>query len=87
MVVEDFFMYSFWFFSYSCLYLDMVFLIQSRVNFMVIVRAWVFAVLATVAIVMNHSCWRISWLGKGGMLACVWFMSVSIMRCVCQFML
>ena len=87
MVVEDFFMYSFWVFLYSCLYLAMAFLIQSRVNFVVIVRAWVFAVLAIAAIVTSHSCWSISWMGKGGMLACVWFMSVSIMGCVCQFIL
>ena len=48
------------FFSYSCLHLDMTFLMQSRVNFVVIVRAWVFVVLAIAAIVMGHSCWRSS---------------------------
>ena len=46
------------FFSYICLYLDMVFLIQSCVYFVVILRAWVFAVLAILAIVTIHSCWQ-----------------------------
>ena len=76
----------FGFFSYSFLYLVMALLTQSRVNFVVIVRAWVFVVLAIAAIVMSHSCWRGSWLGRGGMLACLWFISFSIMGCVCQCM-
>ena len=44
------------FLSYSCLYLDMAFLIQSWVYFVVILRAWVFAVLAILASVTIHSC-------------------------------
>ena len=50
-------------FLYSCLYLDMTFLTQSRVYFVVIVWAWVFCVLAIFAIVMKHSCWRSFWFG------------------------
>ena len=46
----------FGFFSYSCLYLDMAFFIQSWVNFVVIARACVLAVLASAAIVTSHSC-------------------------------
>ena len=48
------------FFSYICLYLDMAFLIQSLVYFVVIARACEFVVLAIVAIVTSHSCWRVS---------------------------
>ena len=74
----------FGFFSYICLYLDMAFFTHSLVYFVVIVRACLFVVLAIVAIVMSHSCWRLSWLGRGGMLVCLWFLSVSIIGCVCQ---
>jgi hypothetical protein len=74
------------FFSYTCLYLDIAFLTHSRVYFVVIARAWVFAVLAIVAIVMSHSCCWCPWSGRGGMLVCLWFLSVSIMGCVCQCM-
>ena len=86
MVIEDFFVYSFWiFFSYNCLYLDMIFLIHSWVNFVVIARAWMLVVFAIAAIVTSHSCCWSSRLGKGGMLVCLWFKSLLIMGCVCQF--
>ena len=62
----------------------MVFLIQSLVYFVVIARAWKFDVLAIVAIVMSHSCWRGSRFGSGGMVACLWFFSTSIIGCVCH---
>ena len=42
--------------SYSCLYLDMAFLMQSCVYFVVILRACVCAVLAMLAIILIHSC-------------------------------
>ena len=47
----------FGFFSYSCLYLDMVFLTHSWVYFVVILRACIFAVLAIWASIFIHSCW------------------------------
>ena len=56
MVVEYFLCIFFGFFSYSCLYLDIVFLIQSLVYFVVISRAGEFDVLAVVAMLMSHSC-------------------------------
>ena len=56
---------------YSCLYLDIAFLIQSRVYFVVIAQAWEFVVLAIFAMFMSHSCWRGSWVGSGGMLTCL----------------
>jgi hypothetical protein len=43
-------------FSYSCLYLDMAFLIHSWVYFVVIFRVCVFAVLAILANIFIHSC-------------------------------
>ena len=48
------------------MYLDMAFLMHSRVCFVVIVRARVFAVLAISAIVLNHSCCSCVWVGGGG---------------------
>ena len=42
--------------SYSFLYLDIVFLIHSWVYFVVILRAFIFAVLAIWANVFIHSC-------------------------------
>jgi hypothetical protein len=72
------------FFSYNCLYSDMVFSIHSCVCFVVIVRAWLFTVLAIVASVISHFCCRFSWFGRGGMLACFWFLSSSIIGCVCH---
>ena len=55
-LLKTFFCIRFGFFSYNCLYLDMDFLIQSWVNFVVIARAWVLAVFAIAAIVTSHSC-------------------------------
>ena len=43
-----------------------IFFTHSFVYFVVIVRACLFVVLAIVAIVMSHSCWMLSWLGRGG---------------------
>ena len=80
MVVEYFFVYLFW---VLFVYLS-IFFTHSLVYFVVIVRACLFVVLAIVAIVMSHSCWRLSWLGRGGMMVYLWFLSVSIMGCVCQ---
>ena len=51
------FLFFFGFFSYSCLYFDLVFLIQSWVYFVVILRACMFAALASSAKVLIHSCW------------------------------
>ena len=62
----------------------MTFLIHSCVCFVVIVRARLFVVLAIVASVLSHSCCRVSWSGRGGMLACLWFLSSSIIGCSCQ---
>ena len=70
--------------SYSCLYLDMAFLTQSWVYFVVIVRARVLAVFAIVAIVMNHSCCRFSWFESGGMVVYLWLLSCSMIGCVCH---
>ena len=46
----------FGFFSYICLYLEIVFCTHSLVWFVVIMRACLFVVLAIVANVMSHSC-------------------------------
>ena len=72
-------------FLYSCLYLDMTFLTQSQVYFVVIVWAWVF--------LFYNCCYCYETLlleellvffwGGGGMLTCLWFLSFSIIGCVC----
>ncbi len=55
-LLKTFLCILFGFFSYSCLYLAMAFLMQSWVNFVVIARAWVLAILGIAAIVTSHSC-------------------------------
>ena len=64
----------------------MVFLMQSWVYLVVILRACVFAVFAMLASEFIHSCWFVSWAGGGGIVAYVWFASIPIMGCVRQFM-
>ena len=85
MVFEDSFVDFFGFFSYSCLYLDMVFLMHSCVYFVVIFRACVFAVLAIWANILIHSCWLGFWVGGGGIATWVWFFISSIIGYVVQF--
>ena len=62
----------FGFLSYSCLYLDMAFLMQSCVYFVVILWACMLAFLAVVAKASIHSWWLGSCIeGGGGMIAWV----------------
>ena len=69
--LKTFLLIFFGFFSYSCLYLDMAFLMHSWVYFVVILRACLFAFLAICAMVVIHSCWLGSWFGGGGMVTWV----------------
>ena len=47
----------FGFFSYNCLYFDIVFFTHSWVYLVVIFLACIFAVLAICANILIHSCW------------------------------
>ena len=70
-LLKNFLCICFGFFSYICLYLDISFITQSLVYFVIIVQAWVFVVLAIVANAMSHSCSMCSWMGNCGMLVCL----------------
>ena len=56
----------FGFFSYNFLFLDMAFFMHSWVCFVVIFRAFIFAVLAIWANVFIYSYWLGSWFAGGG---------------------
>ena len=53
--LKIFLLIFFGFFSYSCLYLDIAFLMHSWVYFVMILRTFMFAVLAILATVFIHS--------------------------------
>ena len=64
--------------SYSCLYLEMVFLIHSFVFVVVIFLACIFVVLASVASSFIQSFFSKSSFGDGGMLMRMWLFSSYI---------
>ena len=66
--------------SYSCLYLEMAFLMHSFVYLVVIFLACIFAVLANVASSFIQSFFSGSSFGGGGMLMWVWLFSSYIIR-------
>ena len=72
---ENFPIYFFGLISYSCLYLEMTFLIHSFVYLVVIFLACIFAVLASVASSCIQSFFSKSSSDGGGMLMWVWLFS------------